>query len=35
MRKGNAVEDDDARGANFAASDPRTDGRATPEMLPF
>jgi gamma-glutamyltranspeptidase/glutathione hydrolase len=35
MGKGNAVEHDDARGVNFGASDPRTDGQATPEMMPF
>jgi len=35
MGKGNAVEHDDARGVNFGASDPRTDGQATPEIMPF
>ncbi len=35
MGKGNAVERDDSRGVNFGASDPRTDGQATPEMMPF
>lgn len=35
MGKGNAVEHDDSRGVNFGASDPRTDGQATPEMMPF
>jgi gamma-glutamyltranspeptidase/glutathione hydrolase len=35
MGKGNAVAHDDARGVNFGASDPRTDGQATPEMMPF
>jgi gamma-glutamyltranspeptidase/glutathione hydrolase len=35
MGKGNAVEHDDARGVNFGATDPRTDGQATPEFPPF
>jgi gamma-glutamyltranspeptidase/glutathione hydrolase len=35
MGKGNAVEHDDKLGVNFGASDPRTDGQATPEMMPF
>jgi gamma-glutamyltranspeptidase/glutathione hydrolase len=35
MGKGNAVEHDDSLGVNFGASDPRTDGQATPEMMPF
>ena len=35
MGKGNAVERDDKLGVNFGASDPRTDGQATPEMMPF
>lgn len=35
MGKGNAVEHDDSRGVNFGASDPRTDGQATPEFPPF
>ncbi|HXA56682.1 MAG TPA: gamma-glutamyltransferase [Candidatus Acidoferrum sp.] len=35
MGKGNAVEHDDGRGVNFGASDPRTDGQATPEFPPF
>jgi gamma-glutamyltranspeptidase/glutathione hydrolase len=35
MGKGNAVERDNKRGVNFGASDPRTDGQATPEMMPF
>ncbi len=35
MGKGNAVEHDDRLGVNFGASDPRTDGQATPEMMPF
>ncbi|MEO6911434.1 MAG: gamma-glutamyltransferase [Edaphobacter sp.] len=35
MGKGNAVEHDDKLGVNFGASDPRTDGQATPEMPPF
>jgi gamma-glutamyltranspeptidase/glutathione hydrolase len=35
MGKGNAVEHDDKLGVNFGASDPRADGQATPEMMPF
>jgi gamma-glutamyltranspeptidase / glutathione hydrolase len=35
MGKGNAVAHDDSLGVNFGASDPRTDGQATPEMMPF
>jgi gamma-glutamyltranspeptidase/glutathione hydrolase len=35
MGKGNAVERDNKLGVNFGASDPRTDGQATPEMMPF
>lgn len=35
MGKGNAVEHNDKSGVNFGASDPRTDGQATPEMMPF
>lgn len=35
MGKGNAVEHDDSRGVNFGASDPRTDGQATPEFPAF
>lgn len=35
MGKGNAVEHDDARGVNFGATDPRTDGQAAPEITPF
>jgi gamma-glutamyltranspeptidase / glutathione hydrolase len=35
MGKGNAVERDNATGVNFGATDPRTDGQATPEMMPF
>lgn len=35
MGKGNAVEHDNATGVNFGASDPRTDGQATPEPTPF
>ena len=35
MGNGNAVEHDDRLGVNFGASDPRTDGQATPEMMPF
>ena len=35
MGKGNAVEHDNKLGVNFGATDPRTDGQATPEMMPF
>ncbi len=35
MGKGNAVGHDNSTGVNFGASDPRTDGQATPEMMPF
>jgi gamma-glutamyltranspeptidase/glutathione hydrolase len=35
MGKGNAVERNNATGVNFGATDPRTDGQATPEMMPF
>ncbi len=35
MGKGNAVEHDNTTGVNSGASDPRTDGQATPEMMPF
>ena len=35
MGKGNAVAHDDARGVNFGATDPRTDGQAAPEITPF
>jgi gamma-glutamyltranspeptidase / glutathione hydrolase len=35
MGKGNAVERDNKLQVNFGASDPRTDGQATPEMMPF
>lgn len=35
MGKGNAVERDNKLGVNFGATDPRTDGQATPEMMPF
>jgi len=35
MGKGNAVGHDNTTGVNFGASDPRTDGQATPEMMPF
>ena len=35
MGKGNAVERDNKLQVNFGATDPRTDGQATPEMMPF
>ena len=35
MGKGNAVERDNKTQVNYGASDPRTDGQATPEMMPF
>ena len=35
MGKGNAAERDNKLGVNFGATDPRTDGQATPEMMPF
>ncbi len=35
MGKGNAIEHKNNTGVNFGASDPRTDGQATPEMMPF
>lgn len=34
MGRGNAVMHDDATGVNFGASDPRSDGQATPEQPP-
>ncbi|MDE3148141.1 MAG: gamma-glutamyltransferase family protein [Acidobacteriota bacterium] len=35
MGRGNAVEHNDATGVNFGATDPRADGEAIPEQMPF
>ncbi len=35
MGRGNAVEHNDATGVNFGATDPRADGEAVPEQVPF
>jgi gamma-glutamyltranspeptidase / glutathione hydrolase len=35
MGRGNAVERHDGTGVNFGATDPRADGEAVPEQMPF
>ena len=35
MGRGNAVEHHDASGVNYGATDPRADGEAVPEQMPF
>ena len=35
MGRGNAVEHHDSTGVNYGASDPRADGEAVPEQMPF
>ena len=35
MGRGNAVEHNDRTGVNYGASDPRADGEAVPEQMPF
>jgi gamma-glutamyltranspeptidase / glutathione hydrolase len=35
MGRGNAVEHHDSSGVNYGATDPRADGEAVPEQMPF
>jgi gamma-glutamyltranspeptidase/glutathione hydrolase len=35
MGRGNAVEHHDSTGVNYGATDPRADGEAVPEQVPF
>ena len=35
MGRGNAIEHNDRTGVNYGASDPRADGEAVPEQMPF
>ena len=35
MGRGNAVEHHDSTGVNYGATDPRADGEAVPELMPF
>ena len=35
MGRGNAIEHNDTTGVNFGATDPRADGEAVPEQMPF
>jgi gamma-glutamyltranspeptidase/glutathione hydrolase len=35
MGRGNAVEHNDSTGVNYGATDPRADGEAVPEQVPF
>ena len=35
MGRGNAVEHHDSTGVNYGATDPRADGEAVPEEMPF